>query len=206
MSCVRVAWVMLWVLLVGWGAHAADVAPIQDSLVPQRQRIAEQRALNEAIFLNAQQACMARFAVTDCLTQARRERRAAMDDLRRQEIVLNDLDRQAKAAAALTRVQNNKPTGGLLAEEVPPQPGLQGVQDRQQRSDDVQNTSTVVVRPAPVSSPVTVPTKQQNVTDEALNQQRYAEKLLEAQRRKAEKTRSLRDKSQAKPLPLPADM
>jgi hypothetical protein len=73
--------------------------------VRQRQRIAAQRDLIEANYVQAQQSCAKRFAVSDCLTQIRRERRVVMDELRRQERVLNDSDRQTKAAAALERLQ-----------------------------------------------------------------------------------------------------
>jgi len=72
----------------------------------ERQNIATQRALAEGKYLAAEQACYARFAVSDCLRQARTERRLATNELRRQELLLNDMDRQAKALAELNRIEN----------------------------------------------------------------------------------------------------
>ena len=73
----------------------------------ERLRINKQRSGLEEAFLKAEQACYARFAVSDCLRQARVERRTALGELRRQELVLNDLDRQSKAMTELSRIQDN---------------------------------------------------------------------------------------------------
>ena len=62
------------------------------------ERIAAQRAAVEKRFEEEQKACRARFAVTDCIQQARRERNAALSDLRRQEIAVNEAERRRKAA------------------------------------------------------------------------------------------------------------
>jgi hypothetical protein len=93
-------------LVMSLHSQAADEPPLDpNASVGQRQRIAAQRDLIEANYVQAQQSCAKRFAVSDCLTQIRRERRVVMDELRRQERVLNDSDRQTKAAAALERLQ-----------------------------------------------------------------------------------------------------
>ncbi|MDD2923711.1 hypothetical protein [Rhodoferax sp.] len=72
----------------------------------ERERIARERAHHEAVFLQAERDCYARFAVSDCLQQARKDRRAALDPLRRQELVLNDIERKSRAVQALDRIQN----------------------------------------------------------------------------------------------------
>ncbi len=96
-------------LLLTHGSVAQNLsdAPTTIRVDVERQRIASQRARVEAVFIEAEQACYARFAVTDCLRKARTERRLTLGELRRQELVLNDMDRQAKALAALNRIQNN---------------------------------------------------------------------------------------------------
>ncbi|MDD2879170.1 MAG: hypothetical protein PHQ58_01925 [Rhodoferax sp.] len=76
-------------------------------IAAQRGRIAQQRSEAEALYIPKQQGCYARFAVSDCLSRVSRERRAALEPLRRQEVRLNDLDRQAKALAQRQRVQRN---------------------------------------------------------------------------------------------------
>jgi len=73
----------------------------------ERSRIAQARTLYEQRFTQAEQACYQRFAVFDCLHQARKERRLSLDELRRQDIVLNELERKRNASAALERIQRN---------------------------------------------------------------------------------------------------
>lgn len=73
----------------------------------ERQRIAQERADQEAVFLKAERECYSRFAVSDCLRSARKTRRVAMDELRRQELILNDMDRQTSALTAHKRIEAN---------------------------------------------------------------------------------------------------
>lgn len=92
--------VAMGLALSGLGAQAQDVV-----IEVERARIAAARADHERVYASAEQACYQRFAVSDCLRRARAERRTVLSDLRRQELILNDLQRQAKAAAALGRIQ-----------------------------------------------------------------------------------------------------
>jgi len=91
-----------------WGAMSlgAETAQPLDASA-ERARIAQQRSEQEAIFALAEVACYRRFAVSDCLRDARKSRRIALDELRRQEIVLNDEERRLKASQAVQRIQNN---------------------------------------------------------------------------------------------------
>lgn len=102
---------LMGLILTFWQLLAAGQVP---ELPPQaldaqaeRQRIALERADHEAVFIKAERECYSRFAVSDCLRTARKERRLAMDELRRQELVLNDMDRQTKALEALKRIEAN---------------------------------------------------------------------------------------------------
>jgi len=91
--------------LAAWSALAQTALPMD--IGAERERIASERAQHEARYLDAEAACYRRFAVSDCLRDARRLRRAALDELRRQEVVLNDLERKDRAAQALQRIQSN---------------------------------------------------------------------------------------------------
>lgn len=97
-------------LLSGWlaAAVAQEVAPIPAALDinVERQRMGQERAGHEARYLQAERVCYSRFAVSDCLRDARKERRLALDELRRQELVLNDLERQTKGIQALKRIED----------------------------------------------------------------------------------------------------
>lgn len=98
----NICWVLLaWPMLV----TAQVAAPTLADADAQRARLAQERAAHEAVFVQAKTQCYQRFAVSDCLTDARRARRAALDELRRQELLLNDQERQAKAIDAQQRIQ-----------------------------------------------------------------------------------------------------
>jgi hypothetical protein len=78
-------------------AAATVHAQVQDGGA-ERARIQAERAAVQARFAEAEKACRARFAVTDCVNKATRERNTVLSDLKRQERVINDADRKRKAA------------------------------------------------------------------------------------------------------------
>lgn len=84
-------------------SEAPKIDPLQ--VQQERLRIQQLRLEYEAIDQQAQVACYQKFAVTDCLRAARAKKRVILDDLRHQEVILNDLDRQYKAAEALKRIE-----------------------------------------------------------------------------------------------------
>ena len=100
----------LWVgVLLGWQvlASAQDLAPEAAAVDvgAERQRISEERAGHESVYQQAERVCYSRFAVTDCLRDARKTQRLAMDELRHRELLLNDMERKTKALEALKRIE-----------------------------------------------------------------------------------------------------
>jgi hypothetical protein len=87
-----------------WAGTEVDAAI---DLVFERSQIGSQRIDWSSWLLRQQQVCEQRFAVSACLTSARRQQRAALDELRRREILLNDLERQNQAIDALLRIESN---------------------------------------------------------------------------------------------------
>lgn len=96
---------------VGIGLYVCAVALAEPSMPldvqAERLRIDAERSQHEAAFAVAERDCYRRFAVSDCLSDARHARRMALDELRRQEIVLNDQNRKTRAGQALQRIQTN---------------------------------------------------------------------------------------------------
>jgi colicin import membrane protein len=84
---------LAFALLAAAGAHAAQDPQDQ----AERDRIKAERAAVETQFNAEQKACRAKFAETDCVQKAQRDRHAALADLRRQERVLNDAERKRRA-------------------------------------------------------------------------------------------------------------
>ena len=65
--------------------------------------------LAEAELANA--VCYQKFAVFDCQRNIRVKNRRVLDELRRQELRLNDLERRAKANNALDKIKDKSLTG-----------------------------------------------------------------------------------------------
>ena len=64
----------------------------------ERDRIKAERAVVEDRFRMEEHACRQKFSVNDCVDRARRSRNADLAVLRRQELLLNDAERQRRAA------------------------------------------------------------------------------------------------------------
>ena len=90
----------------------AGIAPAQpapagapSSMAAERLRIEQERKREENRYAQEEAACYQRFAVTDCLREVRVRRRATFEDLKRQEIVLNDAERKNRAAEQVKRAE-----------------------------------------------------------------------------------------------------
>ena len=83
------------VLAPAWAQQAAPT---------DRGRIALERGEAEARYAASEKACFAKFAVNDCVAEARARRREVLAGLRRQEVALNDSARKGKGAEKLRDV------------------------------------------------------------------------------------------------------
>ena len=80
-----------------WIAAAPQGAALEPWMAAERSRIdAEQNAARQR-FEQAEKACWKRFAVNDCVSRARQQRRQTQDRLRQQELALNALERRLAA-------------------------------------------------------------------------------------------------------------
>lgn len=94
-----------------WGQFSS--AQQTDDVAEQRERIEAARQ-QKTMELDAKAAaCWSKFAVTDCQNQVKTQRRAMLADFRRQEIRLNDQERQQRAAQ---QVQRNRERAAEWAE------------------------------------------------------------------------------------------
>ena len=82
--------------------------PLAPWLDAQRARIAAARGEATQRYEATEKACWQRFAVNDCLRQARTERRAVLDRLRQQELAVNDLDRRRRADERLRQLERKQ--------------------------------------------------------------------------------------------------
>ena len=97
--------------LVGLAGLAGPASPAQAQAPPERERIAAERREVEATFNAAQTACQSRFLLTQCLDQAREQRRLAMDSLQRRQLEIDDLARRERSAQRLQALQQRAAAG-----------------------------------------------------------------------------------------------
>ncbi|MBK1715150.1 hypothetical protein CKO43_20535 [Rubrivivax gelatinosus] len=71
----------------------------------ERARIARERAAIESRYAAEQADCRARFVVTACSNEAKARRREALNQLKHQELVLDEQDRRRRAAARLDAIE-----------------------------------------------------------------------------------------------------
>jgi hypothetical protein len=116
----------------GW-AQTPAVAGNLD-MAAERDRLTQERSVLEAKFKTEQAACYQRFAVEDCLQQSRRQRRTAEDNIKRQESELNDMERKARGAAQLERLDKAAPR--KQDDPAVQEKARQSQSDREQRAAD----------------------------------------------------------------------
>ena len=185
-----------------WGQFSS--AQQTDDVAEQRERIEAARQ-QKTMELDAKAAaCWSKFAVTDCQNQVKTQRRAMLADFRRQEIRLNDQERQQRAAQ---QVQRNRERAAEWAER---QTGNRSLTEanadspdqRQERLNEKamnhQQRAKAVAPIVPVSKAPSGPDAQAVVR----NRDAYAEKLRAAEQRRQERERRLLEKANSS-APLP---
>lgn len=168
----------------------------------QRVLVVAMRSSYEADFGAKEKECYQRFAVNDCLRTIRRDRRVVMDGLRKQEVALNDKERQASVLAELARIQAN--TGPERNAELRLQEGqaLKAALERQTRMEDKQSATTQAPKTEQSPDKKVEPVSAVKIQE---NEKAFADKLQEAKQRRTDKATSLNNQgpSTVKPLPTP---
>jgi colicin import membrane protein len=189
----------------------------------ERARIKTERAAADARFADQKKACNAVFAVTDCVKKATREHNQVIGNLRRQERVLNDAERRERAADRLKeQEERNSPEARRQAEER----RLRGLQEQKERearaaAKSQHRAEQEAERAAKPRRAVTLPgpvepqgkarathapkTNAPTAEEAARNREAYTERVLEAERHKAEVRERIarRSKPAASALPAP---
>lgn len=97
---------LLALVLLASGVHAQQVP----NEAAERERLHTEHAAADKRLAEAQKACRAKFAVNDCLDKARREYNGTVDEIKRQERVLDDSQRKQRAAARQKEIdERNSP-------------------------------------------------------------------------------------------------
>lgn len=152
----------------------------------ERDRIARERIEVGLKHEKDLKACQGKFAVTDCEQAAHRGRRKAMDDLRRQELVLNEKQRKVKAGKQQAKL------------------------DERARNRAAQDPSKTAFLPSATSAVAAGSEQTRSATlrtpaQEAEQSAQYDKKVAQAQehRKKVEQAQASRSKPAASALPVP---
>ncbi|WP_341891813.1 hypothetical protein [Variovorax sp. YR752] len=105
-AIVRALALALLALVQGLAAVAQGPAAVDDRA--ERERIARERSEAAARHDQRRRECEQRFAVTACVDEARAEHRQTMMRLRRQEALLDEAQRKARAAQRLAAIEQKR--------------------------------------------------------------------------------------------------
>ena len=97
--------------------------PFEPWLQAERERVAQQRSAATQRYHDDELACWWRFAVHECLSEAKQQRRGTLDALRQQELQLNALEREQRSAARLRAIEQKAAPSAPVAT-----PSVQGRQ------------------------------------------------------------------------------
>ena len=98
-----------WLLFgccMGAGAWAQTLDQRDQAIAQERAQLTRQREQVQQDYERTAKACWQRFAVNDCLSQARLTRRAKTEPLRQRELELNALQRALREERRQLRLQD----------------------------------------------------------------------------------------------------
>ena len=193
---------------------ATQPATQPDPMSPQaeRARIQAERDRVEERYAKAQVVCYGKFAVNDCLGNARVVRREALADLRRQEGSLNAAEAKRRGAGQLSRIEEKSSPQAELDAANRRAASLQAQQARQADADDkaAARAAAGLTTDGRVNAESDRAAKRAQVQVEraakanaaALEQKKYADKQKEGQVRALERQKRLARQpvSSARPL------
>ena len=180
----------------------------------ERSKIAAERARLEAGFQAEETACKSRFVVNACLQEIRSRRNEAMADLRRQDLLINESDRKARAA---DQIQKTEDKSNLERQQQRAEQEKKAQQETERRSErNDQRGQSQAKSAADASANVeAAQTRQQNSqskADEAKTRHEQAAANVQdakvrtekAAQNQAERDKRLKEKSNSTRKPLPA--
>ncbi|MDE2607785.1 MAG: hypothetical protein KGL68_17880 [Burkholderiales bacterium] len=192
-------------------ALAATAAGVQAQVpdeAAQRERIRVEREAAGKRFDEAQKACRSKFAVNDCVDQARRERDDVLSGLKRQERVLDDAERMRRAAERQKALDERRSPERQQEEAQRRAKALADQKSRDARAAAKGAGRTPDGRPAPQGTPrgpVSPGSHGISPEEAAKNRAEYEQRMREAQQHKAEveARNAKRTQPPAAPLPTP---
>ena len=204
---VRLAAVVLVLSPLGaWAQEEATDKAAAQARTAERARINEARSVLQTETQARERACYQQFSVNACLSEARAKRRAALAELQRQEIVLNDQERKERAAKALAGQAEREATHAEKAQEAAAKPAhvpqAKAPMPAASAAEQAQRAQTAAERRAAETARKQVQ-HAGKVADEAENTRRFEAKQSQAQKRREDRARREAQATKPAAAPLP---
>ncbi|MDD0837235.1 hypothetical protein PSQ40_01500 [Curvibacter sp. HBC61] len=208
---------LLWVAAASAVAATPTVAPLAPqapTVEQERSRIERERAAEMGRQQAVESACYQRFAVNDCLAEARVKHREVLSDLKRQEVQLNDRERRLRAGEQLRRIEEKVSSPERDIDLLNRQQQAQRTeQDRQLNAekkavDSVNQTQERAGRRQEQQRRLEQAQKEdaeraQKAQAAADERKRYDEKLRDAAQHRQQLQQDIKNRSGARAAPLP---
>ena len=166
-----------------------------DKLQAELDRIQAERARQVALFAEQEAACYQRFAVNDCLRRVKASRRPVMEDLRRQEVAIQDERRRLRGIEQLQRLEEKSSPAVQQEAAEKRQEALRAHQERLERAEQKQADKLQAEQDRLATPPRA---ERDKTSDRPTAETRSADRLeFEEKQRQAEENRARRDKALA---------
>ena len=194
-------------LLLAWTASAwsqgdFSLTPPDGSAGAERVRIDAIRQ-RKAVELDAEAAaCLSKFAVTDCQNKVGTRRRQMLADLKRQEVKLNEIERQQKGAEQAQKSQNKAAESVLLERDV--QAGTEKITAEERQNNLDQKVLNHQNQAKPSKAPGTKSTPALDAAAVEKNRAAYQDKFKALEKRRQERDKRSQEHGTGGPtLPVP---
>lgn len=193
------------------GVAQAQLSATYDPEFDARERVRIEAERGQALerYGGEEADCYQRFAVNDCLREVRKRRRVSLEELRRQEIILNDAQRAAMVAEQQRRVEERQAEREGAAAQAQREAFEKARAEREQASRVRQERQAERAQTPTSGASAPVPGGTRQPGSEAARRAEQ-QRAYEARQKQAEERRRQHDKQQreqgpanSKPLPVP---
>lgn len=203
MRWISCAWVVAVVSCGSVWSQDGSV-PAIDQYDQELQRIGSVRQQKTAALDAEEAACFNKFAVTDCQSKVAARRRQLLTELKRQESVVKDAQRQQKAADQLLRSADKAAESARKAAELRDGERTEPQADRQKAQDEKVLSHRQQARPTEPRASMPKLASGLDAETQARNRAAYQEKQQAAEKRRKDRQQRLIDHGKgAPPLPMP---
>ncbi|MSQ56071.1 MAG: hypothetical protein EXR35_00705 [Limnohabitans sp.] len=121
-----IAYLFLFAPLFSWAQTQTESTPLDSQIIKgidvtqERKKLEQQKTAANDLLKTENKICYSKFAVNDCKVSAKQKNTAALNEIRRQEIILNDIERKKKAGGAIDRYEEKMSLEKALENEKKP--------------------------------------------------------------------------------------